>query len=76
MSDGRAYIIMKKLRGETLTARLAREGRLSVEHATTFVLHMTSALDAAHEAGIIHRDLKPAAATKLPRRRHIRETPR
>lgn len=66
MSDSRAYIVMEKLRGETLTARIAREGRLSVERATTFVLHMASALGAAHDAGIIHRDLKPDNLFVIP----------
>ncbi len=56
---GNAYIVMELLRGETLGARLARDGRLPIEHAIRIAAHCASALGAAHEAGIVHRDLKP-----------------
>ena len=54
-----AYIAMELLAGESLTARLARCGRLSPDAAMEFCRQMAAALDAAHRAGVIHRDLKP-----------------
>jgi len=56
--DGRAYIIMEWLRGESLGARLAR-GPIPITDALELVLQMTGALRAAHNQDIIHRDLKP-----------------
>jgi len=57
--DGVAYLVMDKLEGEDLDARLAR-GPLSLA-ATQDLLHQVgSALATAHDAGILHRDLKPS----------------
>ncbi len=57
--DGAAYIVMERLRGETLRARLARVDRMGVDEALRLTAQLASALDAAHGAGIVHRDLKP-----------------
>lgn len=57
--DGRAYLIMERLRGEALSTRLAR-GPIGPDVAAVFVGQLCSALGAAHTAGIVHRDLKPA----------------
>src|SRR5262245_38268421 len=46
--DGRAYIVMELLRGETLQARLV-DGPLDVQHTLAFGRQMASALRAAHE---------------------------
>ena len=59
MADGRAYIVMELLAGETLQARLKRENMLALDMATRFMNQLASAIAAAHKAGIIHRDLKP-----------------
>jgi eukaryotic-like serine/threonine-protein kinase len=56
--DGRSYLVMELLEGETLGARLAR-GPLPVQQATTIALQIGSALDRAHRLGIVHRDVKP-----------------
>ncbi len=59
-ASGVTYLVMDLLEGEDLAARLAREGALAPSYAVEVVLAVTSAIEAAHEAGVIHRDLKPA----------------
>lgn len=54
------YIAMEWLEGETLSARLARGGRLEVSTAVDFSVQVLEALAAAHDVGVIHRDVKPA----------------
>src|SRR5688572_26420925 len=56
--DGRAFIVMALLKGETLQQRLAREPLSPIEGAT-IVAQVASVLSAAHARGIVHRDLKP-----------------
>jgi eukaryotic-like serine/threonine-protein kinase len=55
--DGRVYLAMELLHGETLRQRLARD--LPLDEACHILVEITHALEAAHDAGIIHRDLKP-----------------
>ncbi|MCM2256044.1 MAG: protein kinase [Vicinamibacteria bacterium] len=56
--QGRPFIVMELLLGETLGARLAR-GPLSPERAVDVAVELCDALDAMHRVGIVHRDLKP-----------------
>jgi serine/threonine-protein kinase len=58
-ADGIAYIVMPYIRGESLKARLDREGKLPVELARRILLQVGDALHEAHEAGVVHRDVKP-----------------
>ncbi len=57
--DGRPYLVMELLRGETLKEAL-RRGPLSVTEVITFSRQASAALAAAHAQGIVHRDIKPA----------------
>ena len=57
-ADGRPFIVMEYVEGETLAALLAR-GRLPLERALAIGITLCDALAAAHAAGVIHRDLKP-----------------
>lgn len=57
--DGAAYIVMELLRGEPLSARIRREGRLEPAAAARLLTHVAGALGQAHREGIVHRDLKP-----------------
>jgi eukaryotic-like serine/threonine-protein kinase len=61
LPDGRAYIVMEYLRGESLRSTLDRVGRLCPDYGSIIAIAgMTAdALQAAHEGGIVHRDLKP-----------------
>jgi Tol biopolymer transport system component/predicted Ser/Thr protein kinase len=58
-ADGRHFLVMELVDGETLGEKLAR-APLSLEHAISTARQIADALEAAHEKGIVHRDLKPA----------------
>ena len=58
-ADGLLYYVMPYIEGESLRAKLQREGRLSLDAALVLLADVASALAYAHEAGVIHRDLKP-----------------
>jgi len=52
------YLVMERLEGETLAARLVR-GPLPVPDVLVLGAQLAGALGAAHRRGIVHRDLKP-----------------
>lgn len=66
--DGRRFLAMEFVPGETLQDLLAREGRLSPVRAVAIAAQVAGALQAAHDAGIVHRDLKPGNVMVSPGR--------
>jgi serine/threonine-protein kinase len=58
LEDGSPFLVMDRLVGETLHARLAR-GPLAIDEAADVLTQLLSALDAVHAAGLVHRDVKP-----------------
>ena len=57
--DGKTFISMAFLKGETLEDRIAKDP-LSLKDALDIARQAADGLEAAHEAAIIHRDIKPA----------------
>jgi serine/threonine-protein kinase len=58
-ADGLLYYVMPFVTGETLRARLEREGQLRIDDALLIAREVADALGAAHALGIVHRDIKP-----------------
>jgi serine/threonine protein kinase/tetratricopeptide (TPR) repeat protein len=58
-ADGRIFIVMELLQGETLQQRVAH-GPLDQQAILEIGAALADALQAAHTAGIVHRDIKPA----------------
>jgi serine/threonine-protein kinase len=59
-AGGSPYVVMERLDGETLEARIQRDGRLDAATAMDVHVQLADALAAAHAAGVLHRDVKPA----------------
>src|SRR5439155_19809512 len=58
LADGRLYLAMDLVDGQTLRAAIA-DGPLPLGRALDVVAAIADALDAAHARGVVHRDLKP-----------------
>lgn len=57
--DGRHFLVMELLEGETVADAIEREGHFDELTAADIAHQVSSALAAAHEAGFVHRDIKP-----------------
>ncbi len=58
-ATGSCYLVMDYMPGGSLTDRLHKCRRLSVEEAISIVVQVAGALEVAHRHGVIHRDIKP-----------------
>jgi serine/threonine-protein kinase len=58
LPDGRPFLAMERLEGETLAALIAR-GPLALDRALALFGELCSAVGALHDQGLVHRDLKP-----------------
>ncbi len=56
--DGRSFIVMQYVEGETLAARLSHQP-VDLRETLNIATQVADALAAAHVGGIIHRDIKP-----------------
>lgn len=54
------FLTMRLLSGETLAARINRQGPIALPEATRIVSQVAGGLSAAHNVGILHRDIKAA----------------
>jgi serine/threonine-protein kinase len=57
---GRPFIVMERLHGETLRARLKGVGTMPVQEALSITFQLLDALSATHATGVVHRDVKPS----------------
>lgn len=60
LPDGRHFIVMEFVEGETLSQALAEVGRFSFSKAVGIATQICDVLEEAHRIGIVHRDLKPS----------------
>jgi eukaryotic-like serine/threonine-protein kinase len=52
------FLTMELVRGETLSARLKRTGKIEPQEALSIARQLCQALEAAHRVSVLHRDLK------------------
>jgi len=57
--QGRPFIAMEYVEGQTLADLAGRRGRLPAAEAASLGMHACAGLAAAHAAGLVHRDVKP-----------------
>jgi serine/threonine protein kinase len=57
--DGRPFIAMEYVEGETLAELVSRRGPLPPDEVAALGIQICRALAAAHAAGLVHRDVKP-----------------
>jgi eukaryotic-like serine/threonine-protein kinase len=58
--EGRPYIVMELMTGETLNDLVKDNGPLPVETAIRKILDVIDGLEEAHRLGLVHRDVKPS----------------
>ena len=59
LPDGCPYLVMERLSGNTLQAKLALEKCLAIPDAIDIMRGVLQGLAAAHEKNVVHRDIKP-----------------
>src|SRR5213079_544105 len=58
--DGECFYVMELVEGETLEARVRREGPMPLALALEVIEQAARALAAAEACGLVHRDIKPS----------------
>ena len=58
--DGECFYVMELVEGETLEARIRRDGPMPLALALEVIEQTARALAAAEKCGVVHRDIKPS----------------
>jgi serine/threonine protein kinase len=58
-AEGALYYVMPFVEGQSLRARMTREGPLAIEEALRIACEVADALSYAHSRKVVHRDIKP-----------------
>src|SRR5690349_18483934 len=58
--DGECFYVMELVKGETLEAKVRREGPMPLALALEVIEQVARALAAAEACGVVHRDIKPS----------------
>jgi serine/threonine protein kinase len=58
--DEQPYVVMQLITGETLSARMRRDGPLPPDDVVALGVRVAAALEHVHSNGIVHRDVKPS----------------
>ncbi len=60
VEDDQPFLVLERLRGQTLADVLKREGRVTLERLAPWIEQLLIGVRDCHAAGVIHRDIKPA----------------
>ena len=72
-AEGRIFFLtMEFLEGDTLAARIRRQGRIKPAEALPLLEQMAEALEAAHQSRVVHRDFKPSNVMLVPSGERVR----
>ena len=58
--NGTAYYVMEYLEGDSLSAKVQKEGPMSVEQAKAYIREVGQALSYIHQRNCLHFDVKPS----------------
>jgi len=59
LDDGSPYLVMERMRSESLLRLVRRRGVLAADEAAALLVRLASLLHATHLNGYVHRDIKP-----------------
>jgi len=57
--DGRPFIVMEFIQGESLKKVIQEQGALPMPRVCSIIKQVAAGLEAAHRLGMVHRDIKP-----------------